>query len=109
MENCISEELVISVDHIQERFNQVYGRYDLNKSMIWMVEELGEVVSAIRKGKTKEEIQGELGDLMAWIFCLGNILDINISQALTSTFEKEVNRQFKVYGDLKYVKKIDTV
>ncbi|HEY2493756.1 MAG TPA: MazG nucleotide pyrophosphohydrolase domain-containing protein [Paenibacillus sp.] len=109
MGNCISEELVISVDHIQERFNQVYGRYDLNKSMIWMVEELGEVVSAIRKGKTKEEIQGELGDLMAWIFCLGNILDINISQALTVTFEKEVNRQLEVYGDLKYSKKIDTV
>lgn len=55
MEYRISEDFTASIDHIQEEFYQVYGKYDLQKSMIWMVEELGEVISAIRKEKSKEE------------------------------------------------------
>ncbi|MFB5761893.1 MazG nucleotide pyrophosphohydrolase domain-containing protein [Paenibacillus medicaginis] len=96
------EERIVELDNIQDASLQVYGRYDLDKSIIWMVEELGEVVAAIRKGKTKEEISGELGDLMAWIFCLGNIMNIKISDALRETFFKEFDRQIKVYGKLKY-------
>lgn len=93
-----------SLDAIQELSLHIYGKYDLQKSLIWMVEEMGEVISAVRKGKDKEEISGELGDLLAWIFHLGNILDIPISEALKSTFNKEIDRQLHAYGKLKYSK-----
>ncbi|WP_042208757.1 MazG nucleotide pyrophosphohydrolase domain-containing protein [Paenibacillus durus] len=95
-------KLVERLDIIQKFSLTLYGRYDLNKSIIWMVEEMGEVVAAIRKGKSKEDITGELGDLMAWIICLGNILDIRITEALEQTFTKEMNRQLSQYGHLKY-------
>lgn len=102
MNVTIGIELEKAIDQIQEKFLLVYGSYDLHRSIIWMVEELGEVVSAIRKNKSLDDIEGELGDLLAWIFCLGNILNINVSKALTGTFDKEVNRQFREYGALKY-------
>lgn len=94
------------LDEIQSLALKIYGRYDLEKSMIWMVEEMGEVISAIRKGKSKEEITGEIGDLISWLFCLGNILEINVSDAVIDTFNKEVNRQLRVYNKLKYEKTI---
>ncbi len=95
-------QVAAKLDIIQRTSLTLYGRYDLNKSIIWMVEEMGEVVAAVRKGKSKEDITGELGDLLAWILCLGNILDIQISEALEQTFTKEVNRQLRQYGCLKY-------
>ena len=99
--NNIRLEKIKNTDEIQEIALEIYGKYDLEKSLIWMMEEFGEVISAIRKGKTKKEICGELGDLTAWIFCIGNILDIKISDSVTESFSKEIDRQLMVYGALK--------
>lgn len=87
---------------IQEAYKRIFGVYDLEKSIIWMVEELGEVVSAIRKSKDIREISSEIGDLTTWIINISNILSIDLSDALKITLHKEINRQFKQYGKLKY-------
>ena len=74
-----------------------------------MTEEFGEVIQAIRKGKSKEDITEEIGDLMAWILCVSNILNIKLAQAINITFSKEINRQIKKYGKLKYCKDINYI
>lgn len=91
-----------SLSKIQTGALKLYGKYDVDKSLVWMVEEFGEVVSAIHKRHSKECIQEELGDLLAWIFCLGNIFDIELIEAMKQTMEKEIRRQMKEYGKLKY-------
>lgn len=91
-------------DNIQAYALNIYGKYDLKESMLWMTEEFGEVISAIRKNKSKDDICGEIGDLTAWILCICNILDINLSDAIESTFNKEMERQLKKYGKYKYWK-----
>ncbi len=93
-----------NADEIQEIALNIYGKYDLEKSMLWMTEEFGEVISAIRKGHSKEHICEEIGDLSAWILCLCNILDIKLSDSLKTTFTKELNRQESQYGKYKYWK-----
>ena len=50
-----------------------------------------------------------MGDLLAWIFCIGNILDIKVSDALKLTMEKEITRQLRTYNRLKYTKNIKYV
>jgi ATP phosphoribosyltransferase len=102
MSKLLTVSEVNSLDQIQELALSIYGRYDVEKSLIWMVEEIGEVVAAIRKGKSKEEILGEIGDLSAWVVCLCNILELNLSDAISGTFQKEVDRQLRVYGRFKY-------
>ena len=67
-----------------------------------MTEELGEVISAIRKKHDKEDISGEIGDLFAWIICLCNILDIDLRDSINKTYLKELSRQYSEYGKLKY-------
>ncbi len=91
-------------DQIQAYALNIYGKYDLDKSMLWMTEEFGEVISAIRKNKSKDDICGEIGDLTAWILCLCNILEIDFSEAIASTFNKELKRQLNKYGKFKYWK-----
>lgn len=88
-------------DELQELSLNIHGKYDLEKSMIWMTEEFGEVISAIRKKKDKENITEEFGDLLTWIFVISNILDLKISKQIITSFGKEVNRQFNKYGKLK--------
>ena len=91
-----------NIDEIQNLMVNIYGKYDLNLSMLWMTEELGEVVAAIRKGLPEHEVTEELGDLIVWIFNIGNILNIKIEDAMRISMEKEVNRQLKKYGKIKY-------
>ena len=100
-----------TINNIQEDALQIFGKYDLDKSLIWMTEEFGEVFQAIRKGKNKDDITGEIGDLITWIFCIANILDISLEEAINSTFTKELNRQLATYGHLKYciLQKSDTI
>ena len=96
------EDIAALADKIQEYALNIYGKYDLEKSMLWMTEEFGEVISAIRKNKSREDICGEIGDLTAWILCICNILDIDLSDAIKSTFDKEMKRQLNKYGKYKY-------
>ncbi len=90
------------INDIQELCLDIYGRYDIDKSMLWMAEEFGEVIAAIRKGKSKNDICGEIGDLTAWIISICNILNIELSSAIKATIQKEMNRQLRAYGKLKY-------
>ncbi|NBH76710.1 hypothetical protein D3Z52_00635 [Clostridiaceae bacterium] len=90
------------VEALQEDALLIYGKYDLDKSIVWMAEEFGEVVKAIHKNEGKEAIEEELGDLLAWIFCLANITGVSVHGALQGTFQKEIQRQQKKYGKLKY-------
>lgn len=97
-----NNEVVKKLDLLQEDSLKIYGKYDLEKSMLWMTEEFGEFFKAIRKKEPLENIEGEMGDLLAWVFALGNILGIKVSDAVEGTFSKEINRQFREYSRLKY-------
>ena len=102
-------EDIKKVDILQEDSLKIYGKYDLEKSMLWMTEEFGEFFKSIRKNDPLEEIEGEMGDLLAWIFVLGNILGINVSDAIEGTFNKEINRQMRVYSKLKYCENFEHI
>ena len=92
------------IDEIQNLMINIYGKYDINLSMLWMTEELGEVIAAIRKGLPEREVVEELGDLIVWIFNIGNILNIKIEDSMRISIKKEIIRQLKKYGEIKYDK-----
>ncbi|EJP18146.1 MazG nucleotide pyrophosphohydrolase domain-containing protein [Leptospira interrogans] len=98
-----AEKIASQLDEIQDFSLQVYGKYDLEKSLLWMTEELGEVISAIRKKRSFDEIEEEIGDLIAWVFNIANIQGLRISRCYQKTLIKEINRQIKKYGKLKYL------
>lgn len=99
----------VVLENLQNDALKIFGKYNLDKSLIWMTEEYGEVIQAIRKNKSKEDIIEEIGDLLAWILCVSNILDIKLKQAVNKSFTKEINRQLHQYGKLKYCNGLEQI
>jgi len=56
-------------------------RRGLDKTFNWLVEEIGELAQAIRKGK-KEKIREEFADCLAWLLSVGTILGVDAEKAL---------------------------
>lgn len=80
----------------------VFGVYDRKEILLWMSEELGELVQAIRKEAPRERIASEYGDLLGLMLALSNVLDLDLPQVLQSLVDKELSRQLSEYGELKY-------
>lgn len=98
----IHRETLNSASQIQTIFLQLYGTYDIDKSCLWLTEEVGEFIAAIRKGKLEEEIFSELCDITVWIFIIANTLGYDMKTMLEYSLCKETNRQIQKYGKLKY-------
>lgn len=75
----------MEIREFQKLMREIYGERDrrrgVEKTYMWMVEEMGELVRAIRR-KNEEEIKNELADVVAWIFSLANLLEIDVENAL---------------------------
>ncbi|MFX1251510.1 MAG: MazG nucleotide pyrophosphohydrolase domain-containing protein [Promethearchaeota archaeon] len=66
----------------------------LEKTFLWLVSEIGELSEALRKN-TREKIEEEMADCMAWLCSLANILDINLQQAALRKYPLQCSKCHK--------------
>jgi len=75
----------IRFDEFQQMMRDMYLEKDqqrgLDGTFMWLVEEIGELASALREG-TAEEQRGEFADVLAWLTTIANVADIDLTQAL---------------------------
>jgi len=73
------------IREFQEIIKKTYYERDKEKGIksvfIWTVEEFGELAKALNR-KNKEDIELEISDVIAWIFSIANLLDIDIEKTL---------------------------
>ncbi|MBS7251981.1 MAG: nucleotide pyrophosphohydrolase [Candidatus Freyarchaeota archaeon] len=66
----------------QEMMLQIYGDRDKRRGIegtfMWLIEEIGELSVAIRKKEIKD-IKEEFADVLAWLFSLANVLNVDLS------------------------------
>jgi NTP pyrophosphatase (non-canonical NTP hydrolase) len=55
------------------------------KTLLWLIEEAGELSEAIRKGDV-DSIEEEIADVIAWTASLANLLDIDLEDALQKKY-----------------------
>jgi NTP pyrophosphatase (non-canonical NTP hydrolase) len=79
----------------------IYGRLEADRALVWTMEELGELAQAVRRGEDRVRLEEELGQLTAWMLCLANILDVDITAAVGSAIREEIERQLVKHGKLK--------
>jgi NTP pyrophosphatase (non-canonical NTP hydrolase) len=91
----------LTIHEVQTEAMQVYGRVGIEHALVWTLEELGELAQAIRRGEHETRIEEELGQLAAWVFCLGNICGVSVTDALEASMRDEVVRQMRKYGHRK--------
>ncbi|MCD6095769.1 MAG: nucleotide pyrophosphohydrolase [Thermoprotei archaeon] len=72
------------IKEFQEMMRKIYFERDkkrgLERTYIWLVEEIGELGRAIISGN-REDIEGEVADVFAWLASLCNLLDIDLEKA----------------------------
>ena len=71
----------MDIKEFQKLMADIYGDADeergLPSTVAWLVEEVGELSQAIRKG-SKSEQEHEIGDVLAWLASLANQLEISL-------------------------------
>ena len=69
----------------QNLIKRIYFEKDskrgLSKTYNWLVEEIGELTRAIRKGN-RDKIKEEFADCLAWLLSVGTILGIDAEEAM---------------------------
>lgn len=80
---------MISIKRAQDIIKEKYYSKDAERGVfltfIWLVEEVGELADAIKKGD-KEALKEEISDVLAWLFSLANILEIDVEVAFREKY-----------------------
>jgi NTP pyrophosphatase (non-canonical NTP hydrolase) len=75
----------VTLEELQTLMRRVYGARDGARgtaaTLAWLLEELGELSRAVRKG-TREEQLHELSDVLAWLASLANQLGLSLDEAV---------------------------
>ena len=75
----------MDLDDVQQHMADIFGESDaargLAASVAWLVEEVGELAQAIRKGSADQQLH-ELGDVLAWTASIANQLGLRLDDAM---------------------------
>jgi NTP pyrophosphatase (non-canonical NTP hydrolase) len=75
----------VDLAQLQDVIARTYGDLDRDRgvpgTVAWLTEELGELAQALRKG-TREQIELEFSDVLAWVATLANLVDVDLSAVI---------------------------
>ena len=79
----------VSLAEFQELIREMYLEKDLARgaegTFIWLIEEIGELATALRNG-THEERMGEFADVLAWLATIANVTGVDLSEAVSRKY-----------------------
>ena len=79
----------ISIGEFQKLIRDMYLEKDLARGVdgtfMWLMEEVGELASALRNG-THEERLGEFADVLAWLATLANTTGVDLDAAVAAKY-----------------------
>jgi NTP pyrophosphatase (non-canonical NTP hydrolase) len=75
----------VSLADFQRLIREMYYEKDVARGIdgtfMWLMEEVGELASALRSG-THEERLGEFADVLAWLATIANVAGVDLSEAV---------------------------
>lgn len=73
----------------QQLIRDMYLEKDIARGVdgtfMWLMEEIGELASALRNG-THEERLGEFADVLAWLTTIANVTGVDLAEAITRKY-----------------------
>ena len=79
----------MQIAEFQELIDQMYSEKDRARgtsgTFMWLIEEIGELASALVEGTPKEKSE-EFADVLAWIFTLANVANVDLASALEAKY-----------------------
>ena len=75
----------LTLADFQSLIRRMYLEKDIARGLegtfMWLMEEVGELASALRNG-THEERAGEFADVLAWLTTIANVAGVDLTEAL---------------------------
>lgn len=79
----------ISIRGFQDLIRKMYYEKDVRRGVdgtfMWLIEEVGELASALREG-SPEELRGEFADVLAWLTTIANVSGVDLTEALAEKY-----------------------
>ncbi len=79
----------ISLSDLQKLIREMYSSKDeargVDGTFMWLMEEVGELAAALREG-TKEELELEFADVLAWLATIANIAGVELTEAVRKKY-----------------------
>lgn len=70
--------------HIADLYLEKDRRRGLDRTLLWLIEEVGEATEAARRGEP--HLADELADVIAWVVSVANLQGIDLEQALAAKY-----------------------
>ena len=81
----------MQIQEVQRLIEAVYYEKDSARGLagthMWFCEEVGELTRALRRD-TREELEGEFADVLAWLASLASIAGIDLEEAARKKYER---------------------
>ena len=78
-----------SLADLQSLIETMYSSKDeargVEGTFMWLMEEIGELSSALREG-TRAEVATEFADVLAWLVTIANVANIDLEQAVLDKY-----------------------
>ena len=79
----------ITLSGFQKLIRDMYHEKDVARGIdgtfMWLMEEVGELASALRNG-THEERLGEFADVLAWLTTIANVAGVDLTEAVARKY-----------------------
>ena len=79
----------LSIPDFQRLIRDMYVEKDKERGVagtfMWLMEEVGELSTALRSG-TKKEQEEEFADVLAWLTTIANVVGVDLNKALTDKY-----------------------
>jgi NTP pyrophosphatase (non-canonical NTP hydrolase) len=77
----------MEIREFQRIISEIYRKRDeergVEKTMLWVVEEVGELAEAVRKGTNVGE---EIADVFAWLVSLANLCEVDVEEEVLKKY-----------------------
>ncbi len=85
----------MKISEFQHLIKELYYEKDKKRgkerTLMWLFEEVGELSKAVRENNI-ESIKEEIADVVAWVFSLANLYNIDVEEALISKYPKKCSK-----------------
>lgn len=85
-----SSEPDISLRDFQQLIKTMYYEKDVERGIsgtfMWLMEEIGELATALRTGTDRENLEEEFADVIAWLTTIANVSGVDLSAALKKKY-----------------------
>ncbi len=80
----------ISLRDFQQLIRTMYFEKDAERGIsgtfMWLMQEIGELATALRTGNDRDNLEEEFADVVAWLTTIANVAEIDLSAAIAKKY-----------------------